>query len=153
MTGTSLTRRTSTETDVATVVVAVVLEWRGRIALFRRSQAVRHDRGLWHCVTGYVEHGVSPERQALDELFEETGLGIADLARLQAGGVLSLRDSSGQIWWVHTFRAVTVRRKLTLNWEHDAYRWTAVRKVARFDGQVDWLRQVIQASKFDAAQM
>src|SRR4051794_36125563 len=39
------------------IVVAVIVQWRGLVALFRRSQAVRHDQGLWHCITGYVEPG------------------------------------------------------------------------------------------------
>ncbi|WP_234422396.1 hypothetical protein, partial [Streptomyces sp. NRRL F-6674] len=32
-------------------VVAVILMWRGRIGLFKRSGSVQHDAGLWHCIT------------------------------------------------------------------------------------------------------
>jgi hypothetical protein len=46
-------------------VVAVIVRWRNRIALFRRSQTVGHDRGRWHCITGYLEAGVSPRRAGL----------------------------------------------------------------------------------------
>ena len=56
------------------MVVAVVVEWRDKIALLKRSQHLAHDRGRWHCVTGYVDPGASPEEQAFRELLEETGL-------------------------------------------------------------------------------
>ena len=62
---TATPRATSAAKDCITVrppraVVAVVVEWRGRIALFKRSQSVGHERGLWHCITGYLEPGVPP---------------------------------------------------------------------------------------------
>lgn len=76
-----------TTTQAAAVpqkVVAVILEHHGRIALFKRSQTVRHDQNLWHCVTGYLEPGTSPGQQALMELHEETGLGPMDLCCLES---------------------------------------------------------------------
>ncbi|MEU1513226.1 NUDIX domain-containing protein [Streptomyces sp. NPDC005811] len=126
-------------------VVAVVLTWRGRVGLFKRSRRVGHDAGLWHCVTGYVEHGRPTQAEALRELFEETGLSVAELTGFRVGPVLALADTRGGVWRVHTFHARTERRRLRLNWEHDAYRWVRGRYVARFDGQVPWLGQVLSA--------
>jgi 8-oxo-dGTP pyrophosphatase MutT (NUDIX family) len=128
------------------MVVAVCVERCGRVALFKRSKQVAHDQGRWHCITGYVEHGVTPEQQALEELSEETGLRAVDLTELRPGPRLTLADGQGQVWLVHTFTAVTTRRRLTMNWEHDSYRWTAPRKVARFDGRVYWLDDVIEGT-------
>lgn len=124
-------------------VVAVVVEWRGRIGLFRRSQSVRHDRGRWHCITGYVEPHHSPDQQALEELVEETGLRVIDITGLYRGDVLNLDDHSGGRWVVHTFRAVTERRRLRINWEHDSYRWVTPRALTRFDNRVTWLDEVV----------
>ncbi|MGV9914702.1 NUDIX domain-containing protein [Streptomyces tendae] len=126
-------------------VVAVVLTWRGRVGLFKRSGAVGSDAGLWHCVTGYVEPGASAGDQALCELFEETGLGVVDLTGFRPGPVLRLADPRGGFWTVHTFHAQTERRRLELNWEHLAYRWVRPRFVARFTGQVPWLRDALNA--------
>jgi ADP-ribose pyrophosphatase YjhB (NUDIX family) len=128
-------------------VVAVVVEWRGRIALLRRSDTVDHDCGRWHCVTGYIEDGVSPEQQALDELYEETALGLADLDALEAGNVLLLPDDRGRLWQVHTFRAVTRQRRLTLDGEHNAHRWVRPADVARFGNRVAWLDDVLAATR------
>jgi ADP-ribose pyrophosphatase YjhB (NUDIX family) len=124
-------------------VVAVVLSWRGRIGLFKRSPLVSGGAGLWHCITGFVEYGVAPEDQALSELREETGLTDDELVALEARGVIELTDPVGTIWRVHTFRAQTERRRLALSWEHDAYRWVPPKSLPRFDGQVPWLRDVL----------
>jgi 8-oxo-dGTP pyrophosphatase MutT (NUDIX family) len=127
-------------------VVAVVVEWRGRIGLFRRSQSVHHDRGRWHCITGYVDPHNSPAQQALEELFEETGLRAIDIDNLTGGPSLHLDDHQGNRWVVHTFRAVTERRRLTINWEHDSYRWVTPSALTRFSNRVSWLDEVVLAS-------
>lgn len=128
-------------------VVAVVLCWRGRIGLFKRSQSVAHDRGLWHCITGYLDRNSdlgSPRQQAERELAEEVGLTSENLQSLVSGPVLELYGD-GRVWRVHTFRANTTTRRLTLNWEHAEYRWARPSAIPRFDGRVAWLTDVIQA--------
>lgn len=126
-------------------VVAVILEWRRHVLLLKRSLNVSHDQGKWHCVTGYVEDNCLPVQQALDELYEETGLMLADLTALDEGPVLTLPDAHGRAWQVHTFRAQTLQRRLTTNWEHTAYRWVLPRRLSRFDGRVSWLDDVLEA--------
>ena len=127
-------------------VIATVVQWRGRIALFKRSQSVGHERGLWHCITGYLEPHVSPEQQALAELEEEAGLTPQDLADFRRGEQLLIPDHEGNPWLVHTFTATTLRRRLTINDEHDAYRWTVPSKISRFSNRVPWLDTVLQAA-------
>ncbi|MET3812535.1 NUDIX domain-containing protein [Arthrobacter sp. UYEF3] len=131
-------------------VVAVVIEWHGRIGLFKRSQSVGHDRGLWHCITGYLEPATSPRQQALAELEEEAGLSFGDLAGFQPGEPLLLPDEDGNPWLIHTFTAVSSRRRLTLNDEHDGFRWTLPSKISRFSNRVPWLDTVLQAARPDA---
>lgn len=45
-------------------VVAVVIRHVGDVCLLRRSSRVAHDRGLWPCVTGYVEADVARDQVA-----------------------------------------------------------------------------------------
>lgn len=127
-------------------VIAAVIQWQGRIALFRRSSRLGHDSGLWHCITGFVEAGATPEQQAREELLEETGLQAKDLLDLRHGPALVVADGSGTPWLVHTFTAVTGRRRLNLNWEHDSYRWTPASKTKRFTNRVNWLDTVLDAT-------
>lgn len=127
-------------------VIATIVQWRGRIALFKRSQSVGHERGLWHCITGYLEPNVSPQQQALTELEEEAGLTREDLADFQPGEQLLIPDHEGNPWMVHTFTATSARRRLTINDEHDTFRWTLPSKISRFYNRVPWLDAVIQAA-------
>lgn len=127
-------------------VVAVVIKRHGKIAMLKRSRTVGNDRGRWHCVTGYLESGASPREQALLELAEETGLTEADLLELGTGEELILHDESGATWTVHTFTAVTSKRRLSLDWEHEAFRWTPPKKTARFTNRVTWLDSVLKAT-------
>jgi 8-oxo-dGTP pyrophosphatase MutT (NUDIX family) len=129
-------------------VVAVVVQWRAKIALFKRSQSLRHESGQWHCITGYLEPGSTPEQQAMEELREETGLESADISELRSGPKLLMTDGSGGRWLVHTFTAVTSNRRLEIDWEHEAYRWTPPSKVTRFSNRVYWLDQVLEATGF-----
>ncbi|MFB7600971.1 NUDIX domain-containing protein [Streptomyces sp. NPDC056160] len=127
-------------------IVAVILMWRGRIGLFKRSESVQHDAGLWHCITGYLDADSDPVRQAIQEIWEETLLPARALEHLTAGPTLRLADPrGGPDWTVHTFVACTSQRRLTLNWEHEAYRWVRPWKLSQFDGQVAWLSDVLQA--------
>lgn len=127
-------------------VVAVVIKWRGKVALFKRSQKVHHDKGMWHCITGYLEPGASPRQQALDELLEEAGIQVPDLLELRAGPDLVLIGET-EPWLVHTFAAVTSQRRLKIDWEHDSYRWIAPNKVKRFGNRVPWLDDVLHAGR------
>ncbi|WP_276310131.1 NUDIX domain-containing protein [Nocardioides speluncae] len=138
--------RESVDVPRSRTIVAVVVGWRGRTALFRRSAAVDHDRGRWHCVTGYLDAKVTPAQQALVELQEETGLGVVALHSFSSGRVLHLEDGDGRTWRVHTFKAETGQRRLKLNHEHDAYRWVRPCDVPRFGNRVSWLDRVLAAT-------
>ena len=127
-------------------VIAAVIEWKGRIALFKRSRRVGHDSELWHCITGFLECGATPEQQVREELLEETGLQAKDLLDIRPGRALVINDSFGTSWLVHTFTASTSQRRLTLDWEHESYRWTTPPKVKRFSNRVSWLDDVLTAT-------
>jgi 8-oxo-dGTP pyrophosphatase MutT (NUDIX family) len=135
----------------AKLAVAVVLLRRGKVGMFRRSMAVGHDGGLWHCITGHLPSPASALAQAMEEVFEEAGLSVAQLEEVRTGPILALTGDDGVPWEVHTFAARTLVRTLTLNWEHDAYRWVKPYRVAGFT-HVHWLSAVMAAlGPFDRA--
>lgn len=129
----------------ASPVIAVVVHCQGKIGLFKRSRQVNHDGGLWHCITGRIDPGMSPREQALVEVAEESGLLDDEITLLQAGPLLTLADEHDQEWLVHTFRLDTERLALTLNWEHDSYQWAKPDEIVKVADQVWWLRQVLEA--------
>jgi hypothetical protein len=105
-------------------VVAVVVEWQRKIAPLKRSRNRDHDRGLWHCTTSYLEPGVSPKQQ-VEEIFGRNGPECGKPPRPSGWPCLVINDDDSEPWLVHAFTAVTSRRRLEIDWEHDAYRWTA----------------------------
>ncbi len=126
-------------------VVAVTLWHQGELCLLRRSQLVGSDTGLWQCVTGYLEPGISPEAQARTELYEETGLSAGGLDLLRASASFVLTGDDGTVWTIHPFTALTQTGTLALNWEHDAYRWVNPSAIPTAD-QVPWLPHVLAAN-------
>ncbi|WP_166348392.1 hypothetical protein [Phytoactinopolyspora limicola] len=59
-----------------------------------------------------TEREAAPITSAVRELYEGTGLDIAELVELRTGPVLNLVDRGGAAWQVHTFRAETLVHRL-----------------------------------------
>lgn len=83
---------------------------------------MQSDRGLWHCVTGFLAPGSSPRTQILIELREELGLLPEEIRSLRSGAVLRLA-AGDSLWIVHTFEIGTPERDFQLNWENDGVVW------------------------------
>jgi len=62
-------------------VVTCFLESDGKILLLRRSRQVGSYQGKWAGVSGYVES--PPDKQAMIEIGEETGLEAGDILLLK----------------------------------------------------------------------
>ena len=123
-------------------VVACVLRHAGRIALLKRSQAVRSSPGRWHCVTGFLEPGVLPLEQAMTEIAEETGLDARTVRLVGAPEPLRMeRPSQGWVWVVYPFLFEAASPSLRLDWEHDEYRWIDPSDLDASDC-VPWIRDV-----------
>jgi ADP-ribose pyrophosphatase YjhB (NUDIX family) len=133
-------------------IVAVLLTHHGRLCLLRRSALVGSDRGRWHCVTGFLEPGVDPERQVLAELAEETGLRPEDLTSFVAGPALHLPDGRAGSWRVLLYRAESQHDRVSLNWEHDDACWVPWPEADQ-DGRVlvPWLADLVMASGLPVA--
>ncbi|MCC7106939.1 MAG: NUDIX domain-containing protein [Chloroflexi bacterium] len=109
---------------VERAVIACFLRHAEKICLLKRSQAVASAQGRWHCITGFVDAGVEPLDQALAEIGEETGL-AGDTIRLVAAAspIRVERPAQGWVWIIHPFLFDATTTELTLDWEHDEYRW------------------------------
>lgn len=104
-------------------VVTAFLRHEGRILLLRRSAEVGSFQGHWAGVSGFLEGDEAPEKRARTEIQEETGLREADL--LSSGEVVLARGSHevDVVWAVHPFLFRVAEEEVTLDWEHDKYRW------------------------------
>lgn len=92
-----------------------------RILLLLRSERVGSFRGRWAGVSGFLE-GNEPERQARQEILEETGITGASLALAARGRVAFARDR-GRLFAVHPFRFRVPPVDVRLDWEHSSAEW------------------------------
>ncbi|MGB9885434.1 MAG: NUDIX domain-containing protein [Moorellales bacterium] len=115
-------------------VVTAFLEHEGRVALFRRSQAVGSFRGRWAGISGSVEAGLSPSDQVWKELYEETGLSRSEVGPYFYGRPLLVEDPGlGRRWLVHPFLlAVREPGRVRLDWEHTEVRWVRPEEIPAF---------------------
>ncbi len=107
-------------------VVTVFLRYRDKVLVLKRSMGVGTYRGRWAGVSGYIEAWETPLEAAEREVREETGVSKAALVR--EGRPLSIKDQDRR-WVVHPFLFDVSTDKLTLDWEHDDYRWMEPNKV------------------------
>lgn len=124
-------------------VVAAVLSNKGRIGLFRRSNKVSGDVGLWHCITGFLSNADSPLTQALVEIEEEVGI-CGDKLQLCSSAWFDLLGNDGITWRVHAFHFLCQTEALTLNWENDAASWVFANQLHLYP-TVTWLDNVFTA--------
>jgi ADP-ribose pyrophosphatase YjhB (NUDIX family) len=113
-------------------VVTCFLESNGEILLLRRSQKVGSYHGRWAGVSGYVE--TTPDKQALTEISEETGLQPEDLQLLKKGKILTVEDEElGVRWLVHPYLFhINDRSKIRTDWEHLDSRWISPKDIVDF---------------------
>jgi translation initiation factor 2B subunit (eIF-2B alpha/beta/delta family)/ADP-ribose pyrophosphatase YjhB (NUDIX family) len=111
------------------------LEHEGRVALFRRSQAVGSYRGRWAGISGSVEPGLDPVDQVWKELAEETGLTRREVGPYFYGRPLPVEDPGlGRRWVVHPFLlAVREPERVRLDWEHTEMRWVRPEEIPAFE--------------------
>jgi len=104
-------------------VVTCFLESDGEILLLRRSEQVGTYQGRWAGVSGYIEK--TPDKQALVEIAEETGLDGEDIKLVRKGKPLEIEDEElGVRWVVHPFLFhINDRNKVKIDWEHKETRW------------------------------
>ena len=115
-----------------TPVVTCFLESEGKILLLRRSQQVGSYRGKWAGVSGYLED--EPDKQALTEIAEETGLQPPDISLVKKGEVVAIDDAEmGTRWLVHPYLFhVADSSKIRIDWEHKEVRWVTPTEIESY---------------------
>lgn len=130
-------------------VVTSFLRHQGRILLLQRSARVGSFQGHWAGVSGYLEGEEAPEERARAEILEETGWRDPEL-RGRGHVVLARGREPGVVWAVHPFVFDVSSEDVTLDWEHDAYRWIALEDLGQFQ-TVPKLREVLDSALSDVS--
>lgn len=106
-------------------VVTCFLEHDTKVLLLKRSGRVGSYQERWAAVSGYIEPGTTPLKQALEELEQEVGLNETDVILEKEGEPLEIVDVNlDKKWIVHPFRfRLTRAEKIVIDWEHTKCRW------------------------------
>ncbi|WP_339041843.1 NUDIX domain-containing protein [Candidatus Lariskella endosymbiont of Hedychridium roseum] len=86
------------------VVPHLILRNGDKVFLSRRSQTQRFWPGRWHCVTGTIEDGETPQQAIMRETIEEIGIHLDIPPKLAV--VVSLADSNNFIEPGSIFRSI-----------------------------------------------
>ncbi len=113
-------------------VVTCFLESAGEILILRRSEQVGSYRDRWAGVSGYVE--TSPDKQALVEIKEETGLCGEEVRLMKKGKTVAIEDEQLGVKWVvypYLFR-IKERSKVRIDWEHKEIKWIKPEEIGNY---------------------
>ena len=102
----------------------------GKILMLRRPAGASSFPGVWSLVAGKIEKGEDPEKAAVREIFEETGISVSKpSASLDP---LLVREGN-VIWKVHPFLFTHTGNKVTLNSENTDHMWVPPGDIEKMD--------------------
>ncbi len=115
-------------------VVTAFLEFDGQILILRRSNSVKTMKEKWGAVSGYIENN-DPLRQAIMEIYEETGLDSSKIKLVRSGDVLAAIDPENPdtSYNVHPYLFQSISRKVILSREHDEFKWITMNELWRYN--------------------
>jgi len=135
---------------VGKVVVTVIARREGKILILKRSGKVSTYREHWAGVSGSLLPGESAGDAALREFREETGRSMSAPAQMVQGEPVYARDG-GLLWKIHPFLMDVDAEEVSLDWEHDEYRWILPNELDRYQ-TVPRLNEVLTSlSRAEAA--
>lgn len=115
-------------------VITAFLIYNHQILILRRSSNVKTMKEKWGAVSGYLENN-DPLRQAIIEIYEETGLDSSKIELVRSGNVLVATDpeNAGTAYNIHPFLFHSKSKKVILSREHDQFRWVTMNELRRYD--------------------
>lgn len=115
-------------------VVTAFLESDGQILILRRSNQVKTMKEKWGAVSGYLENN-DPLKQAVVEIYEETGLDSSKIQLIRSGDALEATDPENPeiSYNVHPYLFHSASRRVRLSREHDRFEWISINDLRRYN--------------------
>jgi len=125
-------------------VVTCFLKSGEKILLVKRSGKVGTYKGKWSGISGYLEEE-NPDKQALKEIKEETGLNEFDVELIKKGEAVKVLDEEKKVEWIvypYLFK-VKHPEKIRLDWENIDMKWINFEEI-NFYQTVPKLKEVLE---------
>lgn len=119
--------------DIAPVV-SVFIAYDGKFLLLKRSSKVQHYKGLWDTVSGYIDELKPIKTKALEEVWEETGIGTDLIREVKTAAPYTLQDHNlGRSWVICPVLVVlSSKPDILLDFENDECRWVSPEEIKNY---------------------
>ena len=117
------------------VVLNCTIFYKGKILLLKRSRKVRHYKGKWNTIGGYIDEIKSPKQKAIEEAQEELGIKKSPIKTAKVFNSFKVYDRKiNRLWVVYPILLeLKSKPKIVLDWEHTNYKWITPEEINKFD--------------------
>ncbi len=126
-------------------VINVIVVYKQRALLLKRSDKVMAYKGKWNCLGGFLDEVGTIEDKIHEELREELSVLPTLVERIAYVDPIEVVDSViGRTWLIQP--AVVVLKEqpiITLDWEHTDYAWVTEDEIKKYD-TVEGLDKLIE---------
>ena len=115
-------------------VVNVILSYDDEILIMKRTSKVLTNKNVWDCIGGYYDEIIPPEKKALKEVIEETGISHNQILSTNVGKTFNIIEKSPARRWI-IFPVMFILKKKTdpkLDWEHSDFKWIKKNRIHGF---------------------
>jgi len=116
-------------------VINVVLKYKDKVLLLKRSDKVNSYKGKWNTIGGYLDGVVPLRKKVEEELKEELKITSLKDAKISYGEVYEFHDNEiGKTWIIFPVLVEFARMPaVKLDWEHTEYKWIKPGEIGKFD--------------------
>lgn len=116
-------------------VIKIIVKYKDKILILKRSDKVRTYKGKWNTVAGYLDELKSIRKKVLEELYEETGISEENILHIKIGNSYNFFDNDiKKTWLVHpVFVELKHKPEIKLDWEHTQCKWIKPEELNNYD--------------------
>jgi 8-oxo-dGTP diphosphatase len=128
-------------------VLNAVVYWDGKILLLKRSHKVSAYRGLWNCVSGFIDQPRPIADFARQEVSEELSINDIEIRAIKLAEPYEVDDRSiDRVWVVYPVLVeLGCEPHIKLDWEHTDHAWIKSGDLSKFDHVIDLEKSVARA--------
>jgi len=114
--------------------ISIIVQYKGEILIFKRSEELNAYPGLWNGVSGYLDEVQPIKGKVFEELLEETQISKDIIKLINFSEPFDFYDEHIPCKWVVYPIRVVLKQKLEikLSWENSEYQWVIPKNIKNF---------------------